>query len=262
MSEKERSDNGKRSSDAQDKGTIALDHVSKSFGEQKILDDVSLQVEPGEAFCLLGRSGVGKSVTLKILVGLIPPEQGRVLVEGIEIEHADKRKLADVRKRIGFLFQNGALFDSISVGENVAFPLRRHTKKSEEEIHAIVEEKLEQVELKAQGEKMPSELSGGMNIRAGLARALVLDPRILLIDEPSSGLDRITASGIYDMLLQLKETQNVTMVVVTHDVNGARKFVDQFGVLDQGKLVSCGTYDDLEQSENPLARNLAAGSET
>lgn len=250
------------SENAQGAAPIQMEHVSKSFGKQKILDDVTLQIDHGQAFCLLGRSGVGKSVTLKILVGLVAPEEGRVLVEGIGIEHTDKRKLADVRKRIGFLFQNGALFDSISVADNVAFPLRRHTKKSKEEIQSVVREKLKQVELEAHGDKMPSELSGGMNIRAGLARALALNPKILLIDEPTSGLDRITANEIYDMLAQLKADQSVTMVVVTHDVIGARKFADEFGVLDGGKIIRRGAYEELVESDSSLVRNLAAGSET
>lgn len=262
MSEMERSNRDVKAEEARDSCAIELEHVSKAFGEQKILDDVSFRIDRGKAFCLLGRSGMGKSVTLKILVGLIPPEAGRVLVEGCEIVHSDRRALAELRKRIGFLFQNGALFDSISVAENVAFPLRRHTDLSEEEIQSAVREKLEQVELEGEGDKMPSELSGGMNIRAGLARALVLKPKVLLIDEPSSGLDRITARGIYDMLAELKKAREVTMVVVTHDVIGAREFVDEFGVLDKGKIVSRGSFDDLAEGDNPLARDLAAGSET
>ncbi len=241
---------------------VRLERVFKSFGNRKILDDVSLRVDGGQAFCLLGRSGVGKSVTLKIMVGLIQPEQGRVLIQGDEVQHRDTQKLAEIRRRTGFLFQNGALFDSISVADNVAFPLRRHTRKSKEEIRTVVREKLRQVELEAEGNKMPSELSGGMNIRAGLARAMVMDPSLLLIDEPSAGLDRITAGEIYELFLRLKKTGNVTIVVVTHDVAGARTFCDRFGVLDHGRIVASGTADDLIHNDNPLVRNLAAGSET
>ncbi len=239
-----------------------LEHVSKAFGGRKVLDDVTFQVGLGEAFCLLGRSGVGKSVTLKILIGLIKPDHGRVLIEGEDIESIDAARLAQARKRIGFLFQNAALFDSISVGENIAFPLRRHTHKSEHEVQAVVQEKLKEVELEKEGKKMPSALSGGMAKRAGLARALALDPAILLIDEPSSGLDRITASEIYRLLLQLKQKQKVTMIAVTHDVLGARTFADRFAVLDGGRIVDCGTAEDLTQSENVLVRELAKGSET
>lgn len=241
---------------------IRMEHISKSFSGRKVLDDLTFQVGEGRAFCLLGKSGMGKSVTLKIMIGLIKPDQGRVFIEGNEIERLTPAELARVRKRTGFLFQNGALFDSITVAENVAFPLRRHTKKSEKEIREIVHEKLSEVELEKDGDKMPAELSGGMNKRAGLARALALDPDILLVDEPSSGLDRITASEIYDLLLRLKKKRNVTLVVVTHDVVGARKFADRFAVLDQGKIAGSGTAEDLVKSDNPLVRNLAAGSET
>lgn len=241
---------------------IEMEHVSKTFQGRPILDDVSLEIGEGRAFCLLGRSGTGKSVTLKIMIGLIKPECGRVSIQGREIETLDVHGLAAVRKNVGFLFQNAALFDSISVAENVAFPLRRHTRKSEREIRAIVHEKLKEVDLEREGAKMPSELSGGMSKRAGLARALALDPSILLVDEPSSGLDHITAGEIYELLLQLKKRKNVTLVVVTHDVRGARKFADRFAVLDHGKLVGSGTAADLAQSDNPLIRHLTAGSET
>jgi phospholipid/cholesterol/gamma-HCH transport system ATP-binding protein len=241
---------------------VRLEHVSKRFGNRKVLDDVSFQVAAGQAFCLLGRSGTGKSVTLKILIGLIKPDQGKVFINGNEIENAGEEKLAEARKQVGFLFQNAALFDSISVAENVAFPLRRHTRKSESEIQSIVRERLKEVELEKDGQKMPSELSGGMSKRAALARALALDPKILLVDEPSSGLDRITAQEIYQLLLQLKKQQRVTLIAVTHDVPGARSFADQFAVLDHGKIAGCGTADDLARSDNPLVRELAAGSET
>lgn len=241
---------------------IELDHVSKSFQGRAVLKDFSVKVATGKTFCLLGRSGTGKSVTLKVMVGLIQPDGGKVRIRGQEIDPRDHNQLGDVRKQIGFLFQNAALFDSISVADNVAFPLRRHTRKSEGEIRSIVQEKLKEVELEKDGAKMPSELSGGMLKRAGLARALALDPGILLIDEPSSGLDRITAREIYDLLLRLKKNRKVTSVVVTHDVTGARKFADEFGVLDQGQIVACGPHDELTRSDNPLVRELIAGSET
>lgn len=241
---------------------IELEHVSKTFRGRAVLDDISVKVATGKTFCLLGRSGIGKSVTLKIMVGLIQPDDGRVKVQGKELVHRDHRLLSEVRRQIGFLFQNAALFDSISVGDNVAFPLRRHTRKSEGEIRSIVQEKLKEVELEKEGSKMPSELSGGMLKRAGLARALALDPSILLIDEPSSGLDRITAGEIYDLLLRLKKNRHVTSVVVTHDVTGARKFADEFGVLDEGRMIACGPHDELTRDENQLVRELIAGSET
>ncbi len=154
------------------KGDIAvrLENVSKAFGDRKVLDKITLQVANGEGFCLLGRSGIGKSVTLKIMIGLIKPDAGKVFIHGIEIEHFDSQKLSHARRQTGFLFQNGALFDSISVADNVAFPLRRHTNKSSAEIRSIVREKLKEVELENEGDKMPASLSGGMNKRAALAR--------------------------------------------------------------------------------------------
>lgn len=245
-----------------DQPAVRLEHVSKAFSGNKVLDDVSLQIGNGEAFCLLGRSGTGKSVTLKLMIGLIKPDKGNILIYGEEIQKLDPAGLAEARKKAGFLFQNAALFDSITVAENIAFPIRRHTRKPEDEIHRIVQEKLEEVELGKDGDKMPAQLSGGMKKRAGLARALALDPHLLLIDEPSSGLDRITADEIYQLLLQLKKKQKVTLVVVTHDVMGARKFADRFAVLDRGKIVACGSADELARSDNSLVHNLAAGSET
>jgi phospholipid/cholesterol/gamma-HCH transport system ATP-binding protein len=195
------------------------------------------------------------------MIGLVKPDQGHVSIHGIDLEGLESAKLAEARKKVGFLFQNAALFDSISVGENVAFPLRRHTHKSEREIQDIVREKLKAVELENEGKKMPAELSGGMSKRAGLARALALDPSILLVDEPASGLDRITAE-IHDLLLRLKNQKKVTLVVVTHDLKGASKFADRFAVLDKGKIVASGTADELAHSDDPLVRELAAGSET
>lgn len=241
---------------------IELEHVTKAFQGRAVLKDITVKVAVGKTFCLLGRSGTGKSVTLKIMVGLIQPDRGKIMIQGKEIRHRDHEILTGMRRQMGFLFQNGALFDSISVGENVAFPLRRHTRKSEDEIRSIVQEKLKEVELEKEGAKMPSELSGGMLKRAGLARALALDPRILLIDEPSSGLDRITAREIYDLLLRLKKNRHVTSVVVTHDVSGARRFADEFGVLDEGHIVACGPHEELARSDNQLVRELMAGSET
>jgi phospholipid/cholesterol/gamma-HCH transport system ATP-binding protein len=238
-----------------------LDHVCKGFNGHRVLNDLSFQVSTGEGFCLLGKSGTGKSVTLKLMIGLIKPDAGRIFIRGNEIPTLGPARLSAVRKNTGFLFQNAALFDSISVADNVAFPLRRHTDKSEKQIQTIVHEKLREVELENDGEKMPSELSGGMSKRAALARALALDPAILLVDEPSSGLDLITASEIDDLLLRLKKNRNVTLVVVTHDVTGARKFADRFAVLDKGIIAGCGTLDDLQRSDNPLVRDLATGSQ-
>jgi phospholipid/cholesterol/gamma-HCH transport system ATP-binding protein len=246
-----------------DKGpAVRLENVTKNFENRKVLDDVSFDVAHGEAFCLLGRSGTGKSVTLKLVIGLLAPDSGRIYIEGEEIQTLNPARLSNARKKIGYLFQSSALFDSITVADNVAFPLRRHTKKSKDEIHSIVQDRLKDVELGKEAGKWPSELSGGMRKRIALARALVLNPRILLVDEPSSGLDSITAREIYDLLLSLKKKHEATLICVTHDAIGARKFADRFGVLDRGKIVACGSAGDLEHSSNPLVRDLAVGAET
>lgn len=246
----------------EDGPAVRFDHVFKSFGEKHVLEDISFQIGHGEAFCLLGRSGIGKSVTLKLMIGLLKPDRGKILINGTDIVQTDAATLNRVRMRVGFLFQDAALFDSLTVGENVAFPLRRHTDKSDGEIRAIVREKLKNVELEKDEHTMPTDLSGGMRKRAGMARALALDPDILLVDEPSSGLDRITATEIYKLLLRLKEKRNVTLVVVTHDAGGASSFADRFAVLNKGKIVACGTYEEVESSENSLVRELASGAQT
>ncbi len=239
-----------------DAPAIRLDHVSKSFGRQRVLDDISFDVAPGRAFCLLGRSGTGKSVTLKHIIGLIKPDSGRVIVEGDDVPLLKPRQLARVRKRMGFLFQEGALFDSITVGENVAFPLRRHTDLPEEEIVRRARHRLEQVGLGHDYDRMPAQLSGGMRKRAGLARAMALDPSILLVDEPSAGLDPITSDEIDQLLLRAKVDEGKTLVVVTHNIPSARTLGDQLALLDRGHLVARGTAADLERSDNPLVREF------
>ncbi len=235
---------------------IRFERVSKSFGGLRVLDDVSFQVRRGEAFCILGRSGSGKSVTLRQLVGLIKPDRGRIFVEDDEITALDAQGLARVRKRIGFLFQYSALFDSISVGENVAFPLRRHTRGTDREIRDRAQQLLESVGLAEVYGKMPAQISGGMQKRAALARALALHPPVLLVDEPSSGLDPVTASEIDDLLLRLKKREKTTMVVVTHNIPSARILGDELAVLHQGRILDSGTPAHLEVSEHGLVRSL------
>lgn len=242
----------------QQQPAVLVEEVSKTFAGRSVLDHLSFQVGHGEAFCLLGRSGMGKSVTLKLLIGLLKPDEGRILIDGQDVNQVDSKGLREIRKRVGFLFQDGALFDSISVQANVAFPLRRHTKKPEREIREIVQERLEDVELGKEGRKMPSELSGGMRKRVGLARALALNPKILLVDEPSSGLDRITAFEIYQLLRKLKDRQHVAQVVVTHDVIGSRELSNNFGVLNKGRIVANGTLEELQQNENETVRELVS----
>ena len=240
---------------------IRLDQVSKSFGRRKVLEEVSFEVSAGEAFCILGKSGTGKSVTLKLMIGLLPSDQGRIVIDGQELTELDRKSLLEVRKKVGFMFQDGALFDSISLSENLAFPLRRHTSKPEKEIRDTVREKLSEVGLEKELNKMPADLSGGMRKRAGLARALVLDPPILLADEPGSGLDPVTAAEINGLLQELKERQRTTLVVVTHDAARVQGFADRLGVLDRGRMIACGTLEELAESREELVRALASGGE-
>ncbi len=226
---------------------LAFDGVSKSFGDRKILDNISFSIGTGEVLCILGRSGTGKSVTLKLMIGLLKADAGKVLAMGDDVATLDGVGLSKMRRKMGFLFQSAALFDSLSVWDNLALPLHRlNQTRSPGEIKDAVEEALEQVGLEKDGGKMPGALSGGMQKRAGLARALVLHPQVLLIDEPSSGLDRITASEIDDLLLKLKTEQHTTMAVVTHDIHGARRLADKFVVLDQSRLLAFGTPGELD----------------
>ena len=234
---------------------IRFEQVSKTFGEKRVLDRVSFEIERGLSFCILGRSGTGKSVTLKLIDGLIKPNEGTISVEGQTITNLDSRELVPIRKKMGFLFQSGALFDSITIGENVAYPLRRHTKKSEQEIKQRVREKLGLVGLENDVNKMPDELSGGMRKRAALARALALDPSILLVDEPSAGLDPITSRDIDDLLLSLK-SRDTTLVVVTHNIPSARKIGDELAILHEGHIIARGRAQELEKSDNELVREL------
>jgi phospholipid/cholesterol/gamma-HCH transport system ATP-binding protein len=232
---------------------VRLDGVSKTFGGRRVLDDVSFEVPAGRGFVILGRSGTGKSVTLRHIVRLIRPDRGRVFVADDEISALEGTQLARARRRIGFLFQNAALFDSISVGENVAFPLRRHTKMKDHEIRARARERLDAVGLGAEYEKMPADLSGGMRKRAGLARAMALEPEILLVDEPSAGLDPITADEIDALLLERKRA-GVTLVVVTHNIPSARRLGDELAMLHEGRIIARGAAADLDRSSDPLVR--------
>jgi phospholipid/cholesterol/gamma-HCH transport system ATP-binding protein len=233
---------------------VALDHVSKSFGERQVLRDVNLSVAPRETVCVVGKSGTGKSVTLKLIIALIKPDAGHIWIDGEDITQLEGKELSRVRRKMGFLFQNAALFDFLTLYDNLALPLRRLTHKSDQEIDEIIDRVLHQVGLADDREKMPLELSGGMKKRAGLARALVLEPQILLVDEPSSGLDRITASEIDDLLIEQK--RRTTMIIVTHDVHGARRIGDRFAVFDQGRLAALGKHQDLEEHENETVRKL------
>ena len=238
---------------------IAFEQVERGFDDRKILDQVSFTVARGEAVCILGRSGTGKSVTLKLMIGLLKADAGKVLVTGEDMSVLEEDGLAKVRRKMGYLFQSAALFDSFTLNQNLAMPLHRLApNKSPEEIKRAVEETLGEVGLGKDGNKMPSALSGGMQKRAGLARALVLQPEILLVDEPASGLDRITASEIDDLLMKVKTERHTTMVIVTHDIHGARKIADKFAVLDQGRLLAFGKPQELDSRNDKRLQQFIA----
>lgn len=232
---------------------IRLEGVTKAFDGRKVLDDVTLDVAAATAFCLLGRSGTGKSVTLKHIVGLLKPDTGHVYVHGKDVPSLPPHELAGLRKSMGFLFQSAALFDSISVGENVAFPLRRHTDWPDEKIRTVAKAKLKDVGLEKDYDKMPGDLSGGMRKRAGLARAMALDPDILLADEPSAGLDPITACEIDELLVDLKK-KGTTVVMVTHNIPSARHIADELAMLHEGRVIARGTVEELDRSDDELVR--------
>jgi phospholipid/cholesterol/gamma-HCH transport system ATP-binding protein len=201
---------------------------------------------------------MGKSVTLKLMIALLRPDTGKIWIEGDDITQLEAGQLSHVRRKMGFLFQSAALFDSLSLHDNLALTLHRLTSKSKQEIEETVDRMLGQVGLASDKDKMPVELSGGMKKRAGLARALVLEPKILLVDEPSSGLDRITASEIDDLLLEQKTRQQTSMVIVTHDARGARRIGDRFAILDDGRQLAFGTAEELDRHENTTVRKLIA----
>ena len=234
--------------------------VSKSFGGKHVLDAVSFDVPQGAVCCILGRSGTGKSVTLKLLMGLLKPDSGEIFLNDLQIEDLDSAHLVKARKKMGFLFQYSALFDSMTIGENVAFPLRRHTSMAEKEIQDKVRKRLAEVGLENELDHMPLELSGGMRKRAGLARALALDPSILLVDEPSSGLDPITSKEIDTLLLSLKTEEKTTMVVVTHNMSSARRIADILIVLNEGHIVAQGSVDEMDRSTVDVVRQFMSAS--
>ena len=235
-----------------DKSAIRLRGVSKSFGEQKVLNGIDLEVARGETMTVLGRSGTGKSVLLKLIIGLQRPDDGEIEIDGEEITALPLGELNRVRKDVGFLFQHSALYDSLTVEENVAFPLRRHTAMEDRERRDRVRELLARVGMEDAAEKMPSDISGGMKKRVGLARALALDPEIMLLDEPTAGLDPITASEINKLIRELQKERQMSSVVVTHDMRSVESVADRIAMLNEGSIVIEGTLKDLEQSDDPF----------
>lgn len=238
---------------------VEFRHVSKRFGRLEVLRDVSVGFERGKTTVIIGESGTGKSVLLKHMVGLLRPDGGEIYVDGMRTDNLHEKNLAPIRRRFGFLFQMGALFDSLSAGENVAFPLREHTKYSDDEIRALVRKKLELMGLDGVQGKRPAELSGGQRKRVALARAIALEPEIILYDEPTTGLDPLRADSINDLVVKLKQELGVTSVVVTHDMTSAFKVADRILMLHQGQFIADGTADDYRTSTDPRVRRFVAG---
>lgn len=238
---------------------VVIEGLSKSFGKQAIWRDVTLTLPPGEVSAMLGPSGTGKSVFLKSMIGLLKPDRGRCMINGVDIVTCSEHQLYEVRKLFGVLFQDGALFGSMNLYDNVAFPLREHTKKSETEVRRIVLEKLEMTGLTGADKKLPGEISGGMRKRAGLARALVLDPQIILVDEPDSGLDPVRTTYISQLFLDVNAQIDATFLIVTHNINLARTVPDNLGMLFRKELVMFGPREVLLTSEEPVVKQFLNG---
>jgi phospholipid/cholesterol/gamma-HCH transport system ATP-binding protein len=229
---------------------VVLQGLHKSFGAQKVLNGIDLTVGNGKTLAVLGRSGTGKSVLLKLIIGLQRPDSGSIRVNGHEITSSNVEAMNKIRKTMGFLFQHAALYDSLTVEENVAFPLRRHTKMTTSERADRVKELLSSVGMEADLKKMPCDISGGMQKRVGLARALALEPGILLLDEPTAGLDPITSREIDELILKLQEEHDVASIVVTHDLFSAKIIADRIVLLHHGNAVIEGTFEQLEKSDD------------
>jgi phospholipid/cholesterol/gamma-HCH transport system ATP-binding protein len=241
-----------QATESTDSKSLVISGLHKSFGAQKVLDGVDLTADRGQTVVVLGRSGTGKSVLLRLIVGLQQPDAGSIRIHGQEIVGLEMDRLNGIRMKMGFLFQQAALYDSLTVEENVEFPMKRHTTLSDADRREHARALLASVGLEKDLNKMPSDISGGMQKRVGLARALALDPDILLFDEPTSGLDPITAAEIGELIVKLKQERNLTSIVVTHDVHGAKLFADRFVLLREGKVVIDGAFPQLEQNQDPF----------
>jgi phospholipid/cholesterol/gamma-HCH transport system ATP-binding protein len=237
-----------------ERAMISVRGLFKSFGANRVLTGIDLDVEEGTTCVILGGSGSGKTVLMKHMIGLLKPDQGQVLVDGEDIVPLGERELEQVRRKFGMVFQGAALFDSMNVYENVSFPLREHSKLPEEQIRQKVREKLEIVGLRNVEERFPADLSGGMRKRVGLARAIILDPKIVLYDEPTTGLDPITTDYVDEMILAAKKRLGVTSVVISHDIASAFKVADKIAFLSQGLIVEQGPPEQLRHSEHPKVK--------
>jgi phospholipid/cholesterol/gamma-HCH transport system ATP-binding protein len=238
---------------------VRFTDVHKAFGDKKVLQGISFDIHPGETMVVLGGSGSGKSVLIRHIIGLHKPDSGRVEVDGDDVSDYDERRLTPVRKKVAMLFQAGALFDSMNVFDNVSYGLREHTDMSNEEIGAIVRTKLSLVGLEDVEDLMPSELSGGMKKRVALARSIAMDPECILYDEPTTGLDPVTASAINDLIRDLQARLKVTSVVVTHDIDSAFFVGDRISYLFEGRMYFVGTVDEARASTEPRLRHFLSG---
>ncbi len=238
---------------------IKISGLKKYFGPKRVLDGVDLDIEKGKITVILGRSGEGKSVLIKHIIGLLKPDEGRILLEGQEISSMNERDWGEVRKRFGMLFQGAALFDSMTVGENVGFALKEHTELADEDIMKVVGEKLRRVGLVGVEHMMPAELSGGMKKRVGLARAIVMDPEIVLFDEPTTGLDPIMSDSIADLVLDTQRSLQTTYILITHDIPFTYKIADKIAMLHEGRIIEQGTVEEMKKNTNPVLRQFLEG---
>jgi phospholipid/cholesterol/gamma-HCH transport system ATP-binding protein len=238
---------------------IEVRDLKKSFGAQKVLDGVNFRIEQGDSVVIIGRSGCGKSVLLKHLIGLIRPDAGEVIIDDDHLNTMDERRLLEVRRKFGMLFQSAALFDSLNVAENISFVLRREGSLSEKEIAERVEEVLEMVELPGIQKKKPSELSGGMRKRVGLARAIIYKPEILLYDEPTTGLDPVVSDSIDQLIIRVREQLKITTVVVTHDTRSMRRVGQRILMMVSGKIYAAGPPEEIFASQDPVVHRFVNG---
>ena len=238
---------------------IRVVNLHKSFAEHEVLSGVHLEIRQGESMVVIGGSGTGKTVLIRCIIGLVQPDEGEIYVDGTEITSLNEREMNEIRKRFGMLFQGGALFDSLTVWENVGFGLRQHTRLREEEIRRIVSEKLGLLGLRNIEDLMPAELSGGMKKRVSLARAIAMEPEILLYDEPTTGIDPMMADAINELIIRMREKLNVTSIAITHDMTSAYKIADRIAMLYQGKIIEVGTPEEIKSSRNPIVQQFIQG---
>ncbi len=238
---------------------IELINIHKAFNNKKVLNGISFKIRKGETFVIIGQSGTGKTVTLRHISGLIDPDSGDVLIEGVKMNNAKNKVKEKLRRRMGIVFQSGALINWMTVRDNVALQMREHKMYPPAEIERIVDEKLEILQLKDAGDKMPADISGGMKKRASLARVLVINPDIILYDEPTSGLDPVMSEHINELIRQMQRDYGVTSVVVTHDMNSAYSIADRIAMLYQGDIIQCDVPEKIRNTDNPIVKQFIAG---